>query len=98
MRFSIKYLQRGLNELTVARDFIIANEFSRLKKRVVPNLEIIKLDYEIEHIREVIRSIESGHKYKEQNVLDEIIKSHGVTKKEILNLINDKSKYSNGKG
>lgn len=82
MNYAIKILENGVKEIIETRNLIVANAFPHN-----PIDELIKLDYQIENIKNVIQFEKTNTRKTKNDIIRELSKTHGISTYLIENLI-----------
>lgn len=91
MNYAVILLERGLVDVQKTRDYLFACNWTRQ-----PNWELIKVDYQIETIKNEIDFIKNRNRKTESEIIKIIANEHRVDQNKVREVVNEKPKYGRG--
>ena len=88
MDYAVTLLEKGLRDVVATRGYLLANTWKQL-----PNLELLKVDYQIETIKNAIEFLKYRKRKLDSEIITILAEQHNLSETVVRNTVNEKSKY-----
>jgi hypothetical protein len=88
MNYALILLEKGLKEVVETRKYIVADTFPS-----PINNELIKIDYQIETVKNAIEFLKHNTRRTNTQIIEEIAKKYDLSRSDVATLIEEKPKF-----